>query len=86
MSYPKYVDFILKFPPMETLPSKPRGGAKVTFPIKVHAMLDYAKDFGKEDIIHWLPHRRAFLVSDKDRFVSELLPSLFQFQREYSSF
>lgn len=80
MSYPKYVDYILKFPPADTVPSKSRGGAKATFPFKVHGLLDYATKTGKEDIIHWLPHGRAFLVRDKDRFESELLPFFFSFK------
>ena len=40
---------------------------------------------GKTDIVTWLPHGRAFIVIDVDRFVDELMPLYFN-QTKYSSF
>jgi HSF-type DNA-binding len=65
---------------------KSRGGAKVTFPSKLHGMLDYAKETGKCGVLSWLPHGRAFLVNDKERFVTEVLPLFFRLQKVYASF
>jgi hypothetical protein len=81
-----YTDYAQTSPPINTLPLKARGGAKVTFPIKLHRMLDYAHNTGKTDIIRWLPHGRAFFVIEKDRFVKETIPLFFKFLTEYASF
>jgi HSF-type DNA-binding len=81
-----YIDYLQMSPPADMLQLKSRGGAKVTFPSKLHGMLDYAQETGKCDVLSWLPHGRAFLVNDKERFVTEVLPLFFQLQKEYASF
>jgi hypothetical protein len=41
---------------------KSAGGAKETFPIKLHAMLERVDELGLNAIVSWLPHGRAFKV------------------------
>ena len=71
---------------------KKRGSVRVeassgqaSFPLKLQRILDKAASDGKTDIISWLPHGRAFLVHDVDRFVSEVMSQYFN-QTKYSSF
>lgn len=56
-----------------------------SFPLKLHCILDKLESEGSDDIISWLPHGRAFLVSNVDRFVEELMPQFFN-QSRYASF
>jgi len=63
------------------------GGAmyQVSFPLKLQRILDKLDADGKIDVISWLPHGRAFLVHNSDRFVAELMPLYFN-QTKFSSF
>jgi HSF-type DNA-binding len=65
---------------------KSAGGAKETFPIKLHAMLELVDELGLNAIVSWLPHGRAFKVFDKKRLTEEVLPRFFEHQSEYASF
>ena len=56
-----------------------------SFPLKLHCTLDKLESEGSIDIISWLPHGRAFLVSNVDRFVEELMKTVFN-QSRYASF
>lgn len=67
-----------------TSPS-PQNGPTVSFPLKLQCILDKLEADGTTDIVSWLSHGRAFLVSDPTRFVDELMPLYFN-QSKYSSF
>lgn len=56
-----------------------------SFPLRLQRMLDKLEADGSRDVISWLPHGRAFVVHDADRFVTELMPVYFN-QTKYSSF
>jgi len=59
---------------------------QVSFPLKLQCILDKLEAEGTAgDIISWMPHGRAFLVHDPQRFVSEVMPVHFK-QSKYSSF
>jgi hypothetical protein len=57
-----------------------------TFPYRLHDMLNDAPQKGFEDVVCWRDDDRSFLVRDKDRFSSEVLPNYFQGQTHYKSF
>lgn len=80
----QYVDAVLLCDP--GIPSPNRGGFSMLFPEKLHAMLCDAKHNGKEDVISFCPHGRAFVVRDVERFESEILPVYFKGQRKWGSF
>jgi len=56
------------------------------FPEKLYHMLQDVEHRGETDIASWLPHGRAFLVRDPDRFVQEVLPRYFSRQTKWGSF
>jgi hypothetical protein len=61
--------------------------AKITsFPEVLHDLLEMADRERLDDIVCWLPHRRAFRINNKDRFMKELLPAFFTGQNRWSSF
>lgn len=62
-----------------------RGGVTEPFPEKLHRMLEEVKKDGKEDVIGFFSHGRAFAVHDPDRFTSEVMPKYFK-QSRLSSF
>ena len=55
------------------------------FPVKLQRILDELEQSGQTDIISWLPHGRAFMVHNVDRFVQQILPLHFN-QTKYTSF
>jgi HSF-type DNA-binding len=55
------------------------------FPVKLQRILDELEHDGLTDVISWLPHGRAFMVHNVDRFVQEILPLHFN-QTKYTSF
>jgi hypothetical protein len=48
-------------------------------------MLHEVQKTGDSDIMSWLPHGRAFLVHDTDKFVAHILPKYFN-QTKWGSF
>lgn len=54
----------------------------LTFPQRLMELLD---DEESHDIIGWLPHGRGFLIYQKRRFASEILPKYFK-QSKFTSF
>lgn len=67
------------------LPSGGRPRRQVSFPLKLQRILDQLERDGQDDVLSWLPHGRAFIVHDVERFVEEILPLHFN-QTKYSSF
>jgi len=65
------------------------GGMKLAFPLKLH---DMVTNSNMESILSWLPHGRAFMVHDTEKFVTEVLPKYFSqykfptFQKQLTSF
>lgn len=47
---------------------------KEPFPVKLSYMIDEAERNGKESIISWRPHGRAFFVSNPKAFSDVVLP------------
>jgi hypothetical protein len=64
---------------------KPVNNQQHSFPLRLQRMLDKLEAEGSQLIVSWLPHGRAFVVHDADRFVAELMPAYFN-QTKYSSF
>ena len=61
------------------------GGVLVTFPMKLHTLLDQIKLDGLAHIISWAPHGRAFIIHDKNNFVGDVMPKYFR-QTKITSF
>jgi HSF-type DNA-binding len=59
---------------------------KGTFPLTLHNLLHSVNESGEDEIVHWLPHGRAFLIVNKKRFIKEVLPKYFHCQQHYTSF
>lgn len=62
------------------------GGLSSSFPEVLYELLETADRENLDDIVSWLPHRRAFRVNNKDRFMQEILPRYFKGQNRWSSF
>lgn len=54
------------------------NGVQASFPFKLQRILDKLEAEGNHEIISWLPHGRAFVVHDPDRFVSDLMTVYFK--------
>jgi hypothetical protein len=67
---------------------KSSGGAKETFPFKLHAMLESIDPNTSPHgaIVRWLPHGRAFQIFHLEAFESIVLPLHFRFQSKFASF
>uniref|UniRef100_A0A7S3LFH2 HSF-type DNA-binding domain-containing protein n=1 Tax=Amphora coffeiformis TaxID=265554 RepID=A0A7S3LFH2_9STRA len=65
--------------------SKHRGGVGTHFPTLLHLVLTRAEKDGYGHICSWQSHGRCFSVSNRDKFVSEVMPSYFR-QSQYASF
>ena len=58
--------------------------ANDTFPFRLHSMLNSIDDFfpsagssSDTSPVTWLPHGRAFIVLDKDKFLTDIIPVYF---------
>lgn len=51
--------------------------SKERFPVKLYRMIYEAKQAGKENVVSFLPHGRAFAIHDKDTFIRDILPRYF---------
>lgn len=69
----------------ESQPSRRRGGVSLSFPLKLHAMLDQIEADGLAHVISWQSHGRAFLVHKPQEFVSHVMPTYFR-QTKLTSF
>ena len=61
------------------------GSKSETFPYRLYRMIEDAHAEGNSDIIHFMPHGRAFIVEDHDKLVDKLLARYFH-QSKYVSF
>ena len=62
-----------------------RAHNHVSFPLKLHMMLDTLDAQGNRDVISWMPDGRGFIVHQQDVFASDIMPSYFR-QTKFSSF
>lgn len=61
-------------------------GASNFFPDRLQRLLRETEENGEDDIVSFLPHGRAFLVHDIDRFLKEIAPQYFKGQTHWKSF
>jgi HSF-type DNA-binding len=69
-------------------PTAPTASASnsTSFPETLHELLEMADREQLDDIVSWLPHKRAFRINNKERFMQEILPMYFKGQNRWSSF
>lgn len=48
--------------------------SSATFPQKLYALMEYEEG----DVVHWAPHGFAFVVTDQDKFLEEIVPRYFK--------
>jgi HSF-type DNA-binding len=53
---------------------KKTGGVSQPFPEKLHEMLTAVDNTEQMDIVHWLPHGRAFIVRKPKEFTDHIMP------------
>lgn len=57
----------------------------ITFPYKLHEMLEYACDSASNSACSWTADGTAFVIVDKDVMMEELVPKFFR-QTKFRSF
>ena len=62
-----------------------RGGVSISFPLKLHAVLDQVEQDGLSHVISWQPHGRCFVIHNPKVFVEEVMPHYFR-QSKLTSF
>lgn len=62
-----------------------RGGVTVSFPVKLHAVLDQVEADGLGHIISWQSHGRCFVIHKPKEFVDHVMPNYFR-QTKLTSF
>jgi len=62
-----------------------KSGVAVSFPLRLHEMLDQIESDGLADVISWQPHGRAFLIHKPKEFTSHVMPKYFK-QTKLTSF
>lgn len=55
-------------------PQRQRGGVALSFPMKLHSVLDQVEQDGYADCISWQPHGRCFVIHKPKDFVEEVMP------------
>ena len=58
---------------------------KDQFPAKLYEMLEAVEDLGLLHTVSWLPHGRAFRVTDPEQFMELVVPKFFK-ATKYRSF
>ncbi|CAJ1936517.1 unnamed protein product [Cylindrotheca closterium] len=66
-------------------PTDRRGGVSISFPIKLHAILDQVEADGLSHIISWQPHGRCFVIHKPKEFADHVMPGYFR-QTKLTSF
>jgi hypothetical protein len=62
-----------------------KGGVAISFPLKLHTVLDQVEADGLAHIISWQPHGRCFLIHAPKEFVDNVMPNYFR-QTKLTSF
>lgn len=66
-------------------PHDRRGGVSISFPIKLHNILDQVEADGLSHIISWQPHGRCFVIHKPKEFADFIMPGYFR-QTKLTSF
>jgi hypothetical protein len=66
-------------------PHERRGGISISFPIKLHTILDQVEADGLSHIISWQPHGRCFVIHKPKEFAEFIMPGYFR-QTKLTSF
>lgn len=69
----------------QTEPTDRRGGISISFPIKLHNILDQVEADGLSHIIAWQPHGRCFVIHKPKEFADHVMPAYFR-QTKLTSF
>ena len=70
----------------QDIPAQIRAGSDViSFPLKLHGMLEDSETQGFQDIVAWQPGGRSFKVFNQKRFSTEIMSKYFN-QTKYKSF
>ena len=64
---------------------KRRGGVSISFPMKLHAVLEQMDTDGYSSILSWQPHGRAFKINKPKEFTEYVMPHYFR-QSKLTSF
>jgi hypothetical protein len=70
---------------LDWLQQQRKGGISVSFPLRLHEMLDQIESDGLAHVISWQPHGRAFLIHNPKEFTSHVMPKYFK-QTKLTSF
>lgn len=62
-----------------------RGGVSMSFPMKLHAILDQVEADGLAHVISWQPHGRCFVIHQAKEFTDHVMPKYFR-QTKLTSF
>jgi hypothetical protein len=79
------MDYDTQMPMASTMMGNPQGNRGFQFPFKLHEMLAVVKAEGKEAILSWQPHGRAFRVHNRELFIEVIMPRFFK-QTKYKSY
>jgi hypothetical protein len=78
-------DFDLEEPQEADCGQRRRGGVAISFPLKLHAVLDQVEADGLADVISWMEHGRCFVIHNAKEFVDHVMPHYFR-QTKLTSF
>lgn len=62
-----------------------RGGVSVSFPTKLHSVLDQVEADGLAHVVSWQPHGRCFVIHKPKEFTDHIMPHYFR-QSKLTSF
>eukprot|EP00934_Nitzschia_sp_Nitz4_P004336 Nitzschia sp. Nitz4//scaffold133_size116822//2039//3639//NITZ4_003789-RA/size116822-augustus-gene-0.160-mRNA-1//-1//CDS//3329535342//4326//frame0 len=65
--------------------SRRRGGVAVSFPQKLHSVLDQVEADGLSHVLSWQPHGRCFVIHQPKEFTDHVMPHYFR-QSKLTSF
>lgn len=68
-----------------TAGSRRRGGVTVSFPSKLHSVLDQVEQDGLAHVVSWQPHGRCFVIHKPKEFTEHIMPHYFR-QSKITSF
>mmetsp|Transcript_46610 Transcript_46610/g.113548 ORF Transcript_46610/g.113548 Transcript_46610/m.113548 type:complete len:611 (-) Transcript_46610:285-2117(-) len=71
--------------PLQQQKKKRRGGVSISFPMKLHAVLERMDTDGYSSILSWQPHGRSFKIHKPREFTEYVMPHYFR-QSKLTSF